>query len=220
MLLAEILVSVALPEREPSRRSCGGCTACLPSCPTGAIIAPGVIDARRCISYLTIEHRGPIPVELRPLMGTWVFGCDLCQEACPINHRLAPARRPRPRPLNRRWSVPYPDLVECLELSEEEFRARFRRTAVSAHRARRPRPQRRHRAWKLRRSRRDPALTRAAGADPDPVVRESAGWALERLAQKRDEVVAAPPGSLSHTRLWRQSSTWAVSSRLRQRWRR
>ena len=104
VLLASIAVSVSLPVDAPSRRACGRCTACIPSCPTGAIVAPGVIDARRCISYLTIEHRGPIPHELRPLMGTWAFGCDLCQEACPINHRLAPASARRRDREHHEWS--------------------------------------------------------------------------------------------------------------------
>lgn len=88
VLLAEVLLSLPLPPTPPSRRGCGHCRRCLPACPTGAITAPGVIDSRRCISYLTIEHRGAIPVELRELIGTWAFGCDLCQEACPVNARL------------------------------------------------------------------------------------------------------------------------------------
>ncbi len=88
VMLAGIAVSVPLPVDAPSRRGCGQCRECIPACPTGAITAPGVIDARRCISYLTIEHRGAIDPELRPLIGTWAFGCDLCQEACPINDRL------------------------------------------------------------------------------------------------------------------------------------
>jgi len=181
VLLAEMLLSVSLPSSAPSRRSCGRCTACLPACPTGAIVAPGVIDARRCISYLTIEHRGPIPVELRPLMGTWAFGCDLCQEACPINHRLAPAALDPGEATTSSGPVPFPDLVECLELDAAEFRRRFRRTAV----------------WRTGRAglARNaaialgnagdrgavPALVRARDGDADPVVREAAAWAVERL---------------------------------------
>jgi epoxyqueuosine reductase len=181
VMLAEILLSLALPPDRPSRRSCGTCHACLPACPTGAIVAPGVIDARRCIAYLTIEHRGPIPLELRPLMGTWAFGCDLCQEACPINERLAPAPLESEPATTASGPVPFPDLVECLGLNDAGFERRFRGTAV----------------W---RAGRDglarncavalgnagdraavPALQRAQAADPDPDVREAAAWALAAL---------------------------------------
>jgi epoxyqueuosine reductase len=182
VLLASIAVSIALPVDEPSRRGCGSCAACLPSCPTGAIVSPGVIDARRCISYLTIEHRGAIPIELRPLMGTWAFGCDLCQEACPINHRLAPAPLEHGSPSTERGPVPHPDLVECLELTEEAFTARFRGTAVS----------RTGRAGLARNcaialgNAGDraalPALERTATTDSDPVVREAARWGIAQLS--------------------------------------
>jgi epoxyqueuosine reductase len=181
VMLAGIALSVALAADAPSRRGCGQCRACMPACPTGAITAPGVIDARRCISYLTIEHRGAIPLELRPLMGTWAFGCDLCQEACPINHRLAPRSLDDSTASTEGGPVPHPDLVECLELSDEAFAARFRRTAV----------------WRTGRSglARNcaialgnagnpaalPALQRSATEDPDSVVREAAAWAIARL---------------------------------------
>jgi len=181
VFLAEILLSVRLPPTPPSKRGCGHCRACLPSCPTGAITAPGVIDARRCISYLTIEHRGPIPVELRPLMGTWAFGCDLCQEACPINARLAPAPLEQGPATVAQGPVPFPDLVECLELDDAAFAQRFRRTAV----------------WRTGRAglARNAAialgnagdrgaiaaLLRARNADPDPVVRDAADWAIQQL---------------------------------------
>jgi epoxyqueuosine reductase len=181
VLLAAIAVSVPLPVDAPSRRSCGRCTACLPACPTGAIVAPGVIDAPRCISYLTIEHRGPIPQELRPLMGTWAFGCDLCQEACPINHRLAPESLHVEAATTARGPVPHPDLVECLELTDAEFAARFRGTAVT----------RTGRAGLARNcaialgNAGDraalPALRRSAKLDPDEVVREAAAWGIAQL---------------------------------------
>lgn len=182
VLLAEVLLSVALPPGERSRRGCGHCRTCLDACPTGAITAPGVIDAPRCISYLTIEHRGPIPESLRPLIGTWVFGCDICQEVCPINERLAPRPLAHGDASTRHGPVPWPDLVECLGLDDAEFERRFRGTAV----------------WRTGRSglarnaavalgnaadpAAAPALERARRDDPDPVVREAAGWALERLA--------------------------------------
>jgi epoxyqueuosine reductase len=181
VLLAEIALSLPLPADTPSVKSCGSCAACIPACPTGAIVAPGIIDARRCISYLTIEHRGPVPVELRPLMGTWVFGCDLCQEACPINHRRAPAAIPIGPRSSRRGPVPAPDLVELLEMGEGEFEARFNGTSVV----------RTGRSGLARNAAialgnagsaaTAPALRRAAGGDPDPVVREAAAWALDRL---------------------------------------
>ena len=187
VLLASVAVSVALPIDAPSQRGCGHCTACLPSCPTGAIVAPGVIDARRCISYLTIEHRGPIPEELRPLMGTWAFGCDLCQEACPINERLAPEPLAVGAPSTAHGPVPHPDLVECLELTDAEFTARFRGTAVS----------RTGRAGLARNcaialgNAGDggalPALRRSAATDPDAVVREAAHWGIAQLTGSRTQ---------------------------------
>jgi epoxyqueuosine reductase len=182
VMLAGIAVSVALPVDAPSRRGCGHCRACIPACPTGAIVAPGVIDATRCISYLTIEHRGAIAPELRPLMGTWAFGCDLCQEACPINHRLAPAPLDAGAAGTERGPVPYPGLVECLQLTDAAFAARFRGTAV----------------WRTGRSglARNcaialgnagnpaalPALRQSAANDPDPVVREAAAWGIAQLS--------------------------------------
>ena len=181
VLLAAIAVSIPLPEDSPSHRGCGSCTACIPSCPTGAIVAPGVIDARRCISYLTIEHRGPIPDEMRPRIGTWAFGCDLCQEACPINHRLAPSALDIGVASTAQGPVPYPDLVECLELSDAEFSTRFRDTAVA----------RTGRAGLARNcaialgNAGDPAalpaLRRSEAADPDAVVREAARWGIAQL---------------------------------------
>lgn len=181
VLLASIAVSVPLPVDVPSRRGCGRCTACIPACPTGAIVAPGVIDARRCISYLTIEHRGPIPDEFRPLMGTWAFGCDLCQEACPINHRLAPQPLDVATASTARGPVPHPDLVECLELTDAEFKARFRATAV----ARTGRAGlARNCAIALGNAGDDaalPALQRSAASDPDEVVREAARWGIAQL---------------------------------------
>ena len=83
--LGEVYVNLALPPTPPETAHCGQCTACLDLCPTGAIVAPYRVDARRCISYLTIEHAGPIPLELRPLMGNRIYGCDDCQLACPWN---------------------------------------------------------------------------------------------------------------------------------------
>jgi epoxyqueuosine reductase len=125
--LAELLVDREVPAPAPAKDRCGVCTACIPACPTGAIVAPYVLDSRRCISYLTIELRGPIPVELRPLIGNRIFGCDDCQEACPWNRfaRESPIRELRARPLLRERT-----LIEWLEMAEDEWRAVFRGSAV------------------------------------------------------------------------------------------
>ncbi|MDQ6847644.1 MAG: tRNA epoxyqueuosine(34) reductase QueG [Candidatus Dormibacteraeota bacterium] len=185
VLLAEIAVSLPLPADTPSKKGCGSCAACLPSCPTGAIVAPGMIDARRCISYLTIEHKGPIPNALRPLMGTWVFGCDLCQEACPINHRLAPA------PLaeverGRKGPVPAPDLVELLELDERGFAERFAGTAVARTGRARLARNAAIALGNVGRPATAASLRRTAVQDSDADVREAAAWALERVTAEAD----------------------------------
>jgi epoxyqueuosine reductase len=108
--------------------TCGACTRCLEVCPTGAFAGPHVLDARRCISYLTIELRGPIPNELRPLLGNWVFGCDLCQMICPYNRRFA--RPGRLAALQARPETVAPTLLDLLALDEARFRRRFHGSPV------------------------------------------------------------------------------------------
>ncbi|MEE9241043.1 MAG: tRNA epoxyqueuosine(34) reductase QueG [bacterium] len=126
--LGTLLLNRKLPADPPMEAEhCGTCDQCMVDCPTGAIVKPGVIDARRCISYLTIELRGPMPRELRPLVGDYFFGCDICQEVCPWNDG-APAAielrfRPRPGTLS-------PDLNELLLLDEEGFKTRFQGSAL------------------------------------------------------------------------------------------
>jgi epoxyqueuosine reductase len=170
-----VLTTAKLPfdQREPDR--CGTCTACLDACPTRAFVAPYVLDARRCISYLTIEHRGDIAGELAEQIGEWVFGCDVCQEVCPWNRKAEPAREPALGP-----SGPFGALETLLELDSEAFRARFRGSALT----------RAKRAGLLRNAaivlanrgerRATGALNRALG-DEDAVVRHAAAWALEKL---------------------------------------
>ncbi|MEJ5991671.1 tRNA epoxyqueuosine(34) reductase QueG [Ramlibacter sp. PS3R-8] len=176
--LGEIFVDMALPETEPVADHCGTCSACLDVCPTGAIVAPYRLDARRCISYLTIEHHGSIPVELRPLMGNRIYGCDDCQLVCPWNKFAQPALVPDFAPRDALFGQP---LVALFAWSEEDF---LRNTEGS--------PIRRigHARW-LRNiavamgnalAKREDAEVRAAlqarMEHPDPVVREHVAWAL------------------------------------------
>ncbi|MHC4822270.1 MAG: tRNA epoxyqueuosine(34) reductase QueG [Planctomycetota bacterium] len=126
-LLGEVLTTLALPSGAPRAGSCGTCEACIDVCPTDAITAPYRVDARRCISYLTIELKGPIPEELRPAIGTMVFGCDLCQEVCPWNRFARPASDEDLRP--REVAVD-PDLVTLADMTREEWDGAFRGPAV------------------------------------------------------------------------------------------
>ncbi|MBI3024823.1 MAG: tRNA epoxyqueuosine(34) reductase QueG [Candidatus Tectomicrobia bacterium] len=126
--LGTLLLNRPLTPDAPSEEEhCGSCTRCIEACPTGAIVAPGVVDARRCISYLTIELRGPMPRELRPFVGAHFFGCDICQEVCPWNTDAPPAAEPRFAP---RAGARSPDLLGLLEMDEGAFAKRFRGTPV------------------------------------------------------------------------------------------
>ena len=116
--LGEIYVDVALPESEPVQEHCGTCSACIDVCPTQAIVAPHRLDARRCISYLTIEHAGPIPLELRPLMGNRIYGCDDCQLVCPWNKF---ARRSALPDFDPRDGLTGQDLLQLFAWTEDQF---------------------------------------------------------------------------------------------------
>ena len=189
VFLSELVTSLALEPDPPLMASCGRCEICLRACPTQAFVAPYALDARRCISYLTIEHRGAIPVELRPLMGAHIFGCDICQEVCPVNlvaeKRLRVAGRlggpGEPLMFRPRAAVgSSPALIPLLKLDEDEFRERFRHSPIK----------RAKRRGLLRNvcvalgNIGDPAAIPAlleALADAEPLVRGHAAWALGRL---------------------------------------
>lgn len=156
---------------------CGTCTACLDACPTQAFTAAGQLDARRCISYLTIELRGPIPEELRQPVGDWLFGCDICQDVCPWNGKapLGSEAALQPRP-----DLEAIDPLELLGMDDETFQRRFRGTALT-------RPKRRgllRNATIILGNHGDtaalPALRRALD-DPEVVVRDAARWAIEQI---------------------------------------
>ncbi len=179
--LGALLLNLDLQPDPPHDTShCGTCTACLDACPTGAFAGPGWLDARRCISYLTIELRGPIPEDLRPGLGDWLFGCDVCQEVCPWNRKAPPGTEPALQPRPDLIAV---DPVELLGLSAEEFRHRFRSTALT-------RTKRRgllRNAALVLGNRGDPAALpalRRALDDPEALVREAARWAIDEILKR------------------------------------
>jgi epoxyqueuosine reductase len=134
VVLGELLVDAELPATapdEPPRPRCGTCRSCLDACPTGAFVDAYVLDARRCISYLTIEHHGAIPRELRAAIGTWVFGCDVCQEVCPFNAGAGPAAsQVDPLLAPRSLEHALPDLVALAAKGANQLRRLVRRTAM------------------------------------------------------------------------------------------
>lgn len=193
--LAAILTTAEVPPDEPVAQTCGACARCLPACPTGALRSEYELVNDLCIAYQTIENRGPIPRELRPLLGTWVFGCDLCQEACPVNGDDVPEGLPEFAPSD--GDAAFPDLLELLSLTEAEFQRRFAGRPIL--RAKRAGLLRNVcvALGNLRDGRAVGALTGAL-ADDDPLVRGHAAWALGRLG-------ARPP---LHERLPSEGDPW------------
>lgn len=175
--LACLLVDVELPYDRPHHSShCGTCTACLDACPTDAFPQAGVLDASRCISYLTIEHRNGIPQPLRQGIGDWMFGCDVCQEVCPWNRK--PSRNVQPT--SDDWPLRSLRLIDVLRLTEEDFRARFRKTPFWRTRLR---GMQRNAAIVLG-NRRDRSalndLKRLIDSD-DEMISEACRWAIEQI---------------------------------------
>lgn len=174
IFLGAVLTDRELPADEPEREYCGTCRRCIDACPTRAIVAPYRLDARLCISYLTIELKGSIPVDLRPLIGDRVFGCDDCLEACPWNRfaRQSPVKEFQRREL--------PELTEFLAWDEAQFKQFFRDTPI--YRIKR-RGFLRNVCVALGNIGDEAALPalRRALEDPEPLVREHAAWAVEQI---------------------------------------
>jgi epoxyqueuosine reductase len=182
--IGALLLDVVMPVDEPFATShCGSCTRCLDACPTDAFVGPYLLDARRCISYLTIELRGSVAEELRTGMGDWIFGCDICQEVCPWNRKAPPGLDAA---LQATVTESQADLLELMSLSEAEFRQRFRHTP-------------------LMRTKRGGLLRNAAIAlgnvgderalsvlgsvidDAEPMIREAASWAIAQIRARAGE---------------------------------
>jgi epoxyqueuosine reductase len=177
LFLGVILLDCELRYDEPATPHCGTCTRCLMACPTGALVAPGVLDARRCISYLTIELRGSIPRHLRPLMGTHIFGCDICQAVCPWNRKAPESTTTAFFP---RAGYAAPELLPLLCLSDEEFRLTFRDSPIKRTKRRGFLRNVAVALGNLQDTRAIPALTRAL-RDAEPLIRGHAAWALGRI---------------------------------------
>lgn len=173
--LAVVMTNLDVPPDAQVPDRCGRCVRCIPACPTGALDGDYGLDARRCISYWTIEHRGSIPQRVRATLGEWVFGCDICQDVCPWNEKKA-------RSLGLEPSMElHPFLPELLSLTDEEFRQRYRRTAL--WRAKREGIARNAAVVLGNSGNPDavPFLARALASDPSAVVRAHAAWALGQI---------------------------------------
>jgi epoxyqueuosine reductase len=187
--LGALLTDLELAPDPPFAGShCGTCTACLDACPTGAFPRPFVLDATRCISYLTIELRKPVAVELREPMGHWLYGCDVCQDVCPWNRRHEGKAVTFPRDPEMEWLDP----VELLGLGANAFRERFKKTSLWRNR----------RAGLLRNAaivlgnvgdeRALPALEKAL-TDEEELIRDAAAWAIARIRQRTSRANSGLP---------------------------
>jgi epoxyqueuosine reductase len=195
LFLGALFTTLELPPDPPETDRCGSCSACLTVCPTAAFPAPYCLDARRCISYLTIEHKGPIPRDLRPLMGNRIYGCDDCLAVCPWNKF---ARQGRDAKLAARDELAAPALADLARLDDAGFRKLFAGTAIK----------RTGRDRFIRNvliaigNSRNPALATCAERllnDTSAIVRGAAVWALGRLVEKRDLAAAAAKYAAAET---------------------
>lgn len=179
LLLGCLLTDLEIPPDSPTKDHCGTCTRCLDACPTQAFPQPYVLDARRCLAYLTIEHPGSIPLEFRPLIGDRIFGCDECLEVCPWNRHARQSREIRLHP------VPRPDLAEMLSWDDARFRREFRGTPI----------------FRLKRNRwirnlcvvlgnvgtsGDLPSLRKITEESDPVIQEHAAWAIQQIEAREN----------------------------------
>jgi epoxyqueuosine reductase len=219
-LLSELLLTLPLePDTALTTDHCGTCHRCIEACPTACILPNRTLDAQRCIAYLTIEQKGPIPLELRPMIGNWVFGCDICQTVCPWNVRFAqesaePAFQPGPEMVSS-GGKGLVDLVETLGLSPEDFNRRYRFSPVKRTKRRGLLRNTSVALGNLARGADDfagrPALE-AALQDTEPLVRGHAAWAL---GQAGGTLVALEAALQSETDDWVRAKIAQALARLR-----
>jgi len=187
ILLAEILTTLELEPDAPEKNRCGSCTRCLATCPTGAITAPFQLDARLCISYLTIELKGSIPIELRPAIGNRIFGCDDCLAVCPWNRFAQEGKLMRE---HARTDFNAPELLELLALNEAQFKERFAGTPILRTKRR---GLLRNVCVALGNSGGSEAVSalEKASADPEPLIAEHARWAAARIKVRTSGTASA-----------------------------
>ena len=181
ILVGEIITTLELEPDAPERNHCGKCTRCIAACPTHAITAPFQLDARRCISYLTIELKGPIPIELRPAIGNHIFGCDDCLAVCPWNRF---AHEGKLMKSHARPELAGPDLIELLQLDEAGFKSRFVGTPILRTKRR---GLLRNVCTALGNVGDNSALPHLQKAvkDSEPLIAEHAQWAIRQIESRR-----------------------------------
>jgi epoxyqueuosine reductase len=179
--LSEILTTLELEPEAPEKNHCGRCTRCITACPTNAIVAPFQLDARKCISYLTIELKGSIPVELRPALGNRIYGCDDCLAACPWNRF---AQEGSLMKAHARPDLESPDLIELLQLDDAGFKARFADSPILRTKRR---GLLRNVCVALGNTGNENALPylQKAANDPEPLIAEHAQWAIREIETRR-----------------------------------
>jgi epoxyqueuosine reductase len=180
VLLGQVITDLDLEIDTPLKKNCGSCARCIDDCPTGAIVAPYVIDNSKCISYLTIELKGSIPRNMRHLIGDWIFGCDICQEVCPVNRK---AKVGNSNEFKERTGFGLPELVPILEMNQETFSKVYRNSPIKRA--------------KLMGLKRNACVALGNSGDPnaigplakalkneEPIVKIHAAWALGRIGGK------------------------------------
>lgn len=180
-LLAELFLGINLePDPTFTADRCGSCTRCIEACPTGCILPDRTIDAQQCISYLTIELKGPIPLERRPQIDNWIFGCDICQQVCPWNQRFAQPDKGEIHP--ERSQITAPDLITELSLSPEEFNRKFKGSPVKRTKRRGYLRNVAVALGNLGDSSSTAFLAKSLETEPEPLVRRHAAWALGQIS--------------------------------------